>query len=115
MAFQEKHQKIIDTHLYLDDLGEEDGPRLTLEVNKRQMRLVLEALEHYQETKCPVNTGEGGCAMLFWGEDVHTGAIERVCSGSCAALVEDLVINKIPAAFPPKLPEQTEKKPGGSR
>lgn len=108
MAFDDRQRDIIESHLYLDDLGEDDGPKLTLELNKRQARLLLEAVEHFQDTKCPSNTGEGTCAMLYWAEDVHTGAIERVCDGSCAAFVQDLLTNKVPAAFPPKVAARKE-------
>ena len=46
---------------------------------------LLEAAEHYCATRCPLRCGEGSCPMLTWRENVHTGAIERVCKASPAA------------------------------
>ncbi len=104
LELEQRHRDIIDSHLYLNDLGNEEGPTLVLELNKRQVRLLLEALDHFRRTKCPANTGEGDCAMLGWSEDVHSGAIERGCTGSCEKFVEDIVVNKIPVTFSPKTP-----------
>lgn len=115
MAFEQRHREIIDSHLYLDDLGDDDGPTLVLEFNKRQVRLLLEALDHYRRTKCPANVGEGECAMLFWAENTHSGAIERACTGSCEQLVEDLVVNKVPVTFSPKVTKPKDKKARRSR
>lgn len=115
MAFEERHQEIIDSHLYLDDLGIDEGPTLVLEFNRRQVRLLLDALDHYRKTKCPANTGEGECAMLSWEEDIHTGAIERACTGSCGEFVDDLVVNKIPVTFSPKVAKPAENKAKESR
>lgn len=40
---------------------------------------LLETVEHYCATRCPLRAGEGSCPMLTWRESVHSGAIDRVC------------------------------------
>lgn len=44
-----------------------------------EVSFVVEAIEHYCNTCCPLANGEGTCAMLGWRESIHTGALERVC------------------------------------
>jgi hypothetical protein len=46
---------------------------------------LLEAVEHFCATRCPLATGEGSCPMLTWREGVHTGAIERICKVPASA------------------------------
>jgi hypothetical protein len=43
---------------------------------------LLEAVQHYCATRCPLQGGTGVCPLLAWREGVHTGAIERVCESS---------------------------------
>lgn len=46
---------------------------------------LLDAVEHYCATRCPLAIGQGSCAMLAWRESHHTGAVERVCKEGPAA------------------------------
>ncbi|MBI2952937.1 MAG: hypothetical protein HYY30_01380 [Chloroflexi bacterium] len=91
MAFTEDQQRIIDSHFRLDDLGQLDGPTTTLELNKREARLLLEALDHYRDTRCPFDGNGDECAMMFWTESVHSGALQRTCIGCCDRLIAEIL------------------------
>lgn len=99
MAFTEQQLSVINSHFRLDDLGELDGPTITIEVNKREARLLVEALDTYRETMCPLDGKDGDCAMVFWSESVHTGAAEKNCVGRCDRLIEELLGEKAQKAF----------------
>ena len=47
-----------------------------------ETEFLLEAVQHYCATRCPLQRGTGACPLLAWRESVHTGAIERVCKSS---------------------------------
>ncbi|MBI4320793.1 MAG: hypothetical protein HY675_20060 [Chloroflexi bacterium] len=100
MLFDERQRQIIDDHLYLDDLGELDGPTLTLKLNKRQLRFVLRAIEHFGHTMCPMEGNGEDCSFVFWTESAHSGSIQRNCGNACAEWLGRLVVDAIPATFP---------------
>jgi len=100
MLFGEEQKRIIEEHLYLDDLGELDGPTVNLELNKRQLRFMLQAVEHYGETMCPLEGKSEECALMLWTESQQTGAIQRDCGNRCGAWLGKLVSETIPGAFP---------------
>ena len=99
MAFTDEQQKIINSNLRLDDLGELDGPTITIEINKREVRLLLDALDYYRETRCPVEGKSDECAFMFWSESPHTGAAERNCIGRCDRLINELLGERTKEAF----------------
>lgn len=99
MAFTDEEQKIIDSTLRLDDLGDIDGPTLNIELTKREVRLLLDALDYFRETRCPVEDKGDECAMMFWAENSHSGAVERICIGRCNRIVSELLGEKTEAAF----------------
>jgi hypothetical protein len=49
---------------------------------------LLDAVEHFCATRCPLRAGEGSRPVLTWREGVHGGAIERVCRTTPAAWQE---------------------------
>jgi hypothetical protein len=51
---------------------------------------LLEAVQHYCATRCPLQSGAGSCPLLGWRKSVHTGTIERVCKTSPEAWRERL-------------------------
>ena len=101
MPFTEKQLAKIEQHLYQDEVVG-DQPLATIKVTRRDLRFLIQAIQHYHDTCCP-GLGEGQeCAMLVWGEDVHSGALESACFRSCHAWVEGLLSPEVLAAFPPR-------------
>ncbi len=99
MALNDEQRSIVESSLRLNDLGEIDGPNITLKLNKRETRLVIEALDHFRETNCPIEGKGEECALIFWSENVHTGALEKNCIGSCDRLIDVLLGAKTQQAF----------------
>ena len=102
MAFNAEQQWAIDTYLYTDRLDEGDEPTVALVMTRRQLRFILDAVDHYRMTKCPLKGKGDECAHLAWVENVHTGAIERICTNSCDDWLNSLFKEKIPASLPAK-------------
>jgi hypothetical protein len=50
-----------------------------------EVGFLLDAVEHYCSSRCPLQRGSGYCPMLTWRESVFTGAIERVCRSPVAS------------------------------
>jgi len=101
MPFNAEQQRIIDAYLSAGDVGESDEPSITLVVTKRQLRLMLEAIDHYRATKCPLEEKGEECALVSWMESAPTGAIQRVCTADCENWLASLIEDKIPASLPP--------------
>lgn len=99
MALTDEQREVMNSILRLDDLGELDGPTVTIEVTKREARLLLDALDHYRKTRCPIDGKGDECAMMFWSESVHTGAMERNCIGRCDRITEELLGENVQKAF----------------
>jgi hypothetical protein len=99
MPFSERQKELIEKHLFPDEtFGEQ--PTAKIELNRRQLRFLVEAVQYYHESCCP---GEGKgveCGMLTWGEDVHTGALERACALSCGETIAKLLSDEVLASFP---------------
>lgn len=99
MAFTETQRGILDAHLPLRYPGSSDEVAI-LEVTRRQLRFLLEAIDHFRATACPSEGKGDECALVVWAETGPTGSIERACYESCDRWLDSLVMEKIPAAFP---------------
>lgn len=98
MAFNETQQRIIESRLPLSYPGGAEDVA-TLEVNRRQLRFLLQAMDHFRATACPLQGQGDECALVVWAETGPTAAIERACADSCERWLDSLVTEKVPAVF----------------
>ncbi|MDA8186992.1 MAG: hypothetical protein M0T85_02475 [Dehalococcoidales bacterium] len=99
MAFTEEQQKIIRSYLRRGGVSELDGPTMSLELSKREVCLLLDALDHYHDTKCQILGAAEACADLVWAENVQTGALETTCTEGCERIISKILNEKALAAF----------------
>ncbi len=99
MPFSEEQRELIERHLYPDETAGEQ-PTATLKVTRRELRFLLQAIQYYHDTCCPTESSGAECAMLTWGEDVHSGAIETACAHNCQEWIKDLLSPEVLSQFP---------------
>ena len=100
MAFSGRQREIMGRHLRIRQFDDpRTEPTTTLTVSKRQLSLLLQALDHFRTTHCPMEDGPPGCAMLTWYEQPGTGSIAETCALPCDEWIEHL-IGDLPRAFP---------------
>ncbi len=98
MPFSQRQKELIEKHLLAEEAGAEE-PTATIQVTRRELRFLLQAIQYYHDTCCPSEGSDASCAMLTWGEDIHTGAIESECAHSCQELIAELLSDKVLAQF----------------
>ena len=103
MTLSGKQREIMDAYLFTDRVssGEEER-KVSLQVSRRQLRFLIQAANHFLESQCPLAERGEECAMLSWEEDVHSGAIERVCSFHCEEWIDELLSQAIPQSLSPR-------------
>ena len=72
----------------------------TVALTKDQVVFLIDAIEHYERTSCPLHGAKDGCQMLTWAENPATGVLEMVCPDSCRRWREFLAAQVSPAALP---------------
>jgi hypothetical protein len=103
MPITDAQRRALDYHLGPrtgDDLAQ---PTATLTVTKRQLAFLIEAIDHYQHTRCPLATPEGrlvGCELLVGYEDPRTGSFALGCFDPCTTWLDILIETVVPSAFP---------------
>ena len=77
-------RRILDYYLAPRTGDELDAPAMRIQVTKRQLAFLLDAIEHYRATKCPLAAGRSvGCELLEWYEEPGTGAAAHKCFDTC--------------------------------
>lgn len=99
MPFSERQKELIEKHLFPDETYPEQ-PTTTLKLTRREVRFLVEAVQHFHESCCPGDGKSEQCAMLIWGENVHSGAIERNCDQNCVQMIDKLLSDEVLANFP---------------
>lgn len=100
MSLTEQQKKMMDTYLAVGRLSAGEESRVTLRLSRREVRFLIEAVDHFLETRCPTFAEGDECAMLSWEEDVHSGALERVCVERCEMLIDRLLAEAAGAGSP---------------
>ena len=101
MPFTDEQLDLMATHLRISPLDDQRRePTTTLTVTKRQLLLIIQALNHFRETACTQEGGPPGCAMIGWYEQPGTGAMVRTCVQSCDTWIAELIRDVLPQAFP---------------
>lgn len=71
-------------------LAHATGQPGALALSAAERAFLRAAIAHYCATCCPLLAANEWCPMLAWQENVHSGAIERVCLVPCARWMERL-------------------------
>jgi hypothetical protein len=78
----------------------DDLQTATVTLSKRQLAFIVDAIENFEATCCPLKGGTQGCQLLTWYESPATGALETACADSCLIWRDALIEQLAPAAFP---------------
>jgi|GEM_PF-3822639 len=100
MSLSQKQQEIVETYLSSADLSTHEEPRVRLEVTRRQLRFLIEAVDQFLLNRCPMAGRGDECSMLSWEESPVTGALERVCAKQCQEWMDELLSEVVPNSFP---------------
>jgi hypothetical protein len=98
MPFSKKQKELIEKHLHTEEAGAEQ-PTATIKVTRRDLAFLLQAIQYYHDMCCPGEGHDAQCAMVTWGEDVHTGAIEMSCPHRCQEWIEELLSDAVLSQF----------------
>ncbi|MHB1132936.1 MAG: hypothetical protein ACYC4L_11165 [Chloroflexota bacterium] len=101
MPFTKQQLDLIEQHLNPVDV-EDDRATATIEVSRRDLRFLLQAIQYYHDTCCPTLDEDGECGARVWAEDVHSGALEMSCSHSCQDWISELLSPEVIKQFPPR-------------
>ncbi|MHB1414492.1 MAG: hypothetical protein ACYC1C_04500 [Chloroflexota bacterium] len=98
MPLSQKNVDTIEKRLFPDEISGEQ-PTAKIEVTRRDLRFLVQAIQYYHDHCCPMEEEGVECAMLVWGEDVHSGAIESICRRTCMQWIDDLLSEEVLSQF----------------
>lgn len=105
MAISPRHRRIIDRYLSPRASDDYDSPTWTLTLSKRQMAFLIEAIDHFESSRCPIESKGVGCELLSWFESPSTGAVEITCPVSCSAWKDELIEMVVPGGAGQAMPQ----------
>jgi hypothetical protein len=103
MAITETQRRVLEYYLGPHTGDDLERRTATLTVTKRQLAFLIEAIDHFQRTRCPLATSERapvGCELLSGYEDTRTGSFALGCFEPCTAWLDTLIESVVPHAFP---------------
>lgn len=90
---------MLDRHLVLRAAEAWDPLTATVTVTKQQLAFLIEAIDHFQATLCPLEGRGPGCELLSRAEHA-SGATWRICPEPCTVWRDYLIGHVVPRAFP---------------
>ncbi len=103
MAITETQRRVLEYYLGPHTGDDLERRTATLTVTKRQLAFLIEAIDHFQRTRCPLAASAHapvGCELLSGYEDPCTGSFALGCFEPCTAWLETLIESVVPSAFP---------------
>ncbi|MBI3971519.1 MAG: hypothetical protein HY332_09540 [Chloroflexi bacterium] len=97
---RQQQDRLLIKHLAIRAGEEVDRTTAPIHVTRQQLAFLLEAIEHFQRTRCPIEGRGAGCELLRWYEDARTGAVAHYCPESCIQWRDQLIEHTVPRAFP---------------
>lgn len=104
MALTDAQRRLLERYLSPRTGEELEQPTAKITVTKRQLAFLIEAIEHFHDTRCPLEGADSGCGLRTWHEDASTGAMALLCPTACTSWRDTLIEEVVPRAFPVPLP-----------